>query len=202
MKKTGILFVLMLIFALVLAVSVMAENGLRLIKARGAVNVSDIGGNGLYVYSLWDKSKGSPVGSDGSFVTVISDSRPQKLSVMDDKKMTRALAIVLPEDSERIAFDAKSTAMAILFRDPASFGNSAEAKTLSRAMADNKSFQDLVIFLKKNLPSLALEELTSNTECAALLEKCSDEIFGEDQITIRKSMQGAQNKLQRLLQEK
>ncbi len=201
MKKIGLFPILILSFALVSIRTALAKNDLRLIKAMGKVNINDIGGSGLYVFSLWDKNKGAPIGADGSFVTVISDSNPQKLSVKDDKEMTRALTIALPEDSHRITFDAKSTAAAVLFTDPSFFRTCDEAGNIFKLMADKKSFQELVFFFKKNLPSKPLEELRGNPECIALLEKCNTEIFGDDQAAIRKSLYEAKDKLQKLLHE-
>lgn len=199
MKKTGNLALFMLIFILVFSGIAAAENYLRLIKVRGVVDTSQIGGSQLHVYSLWDSSLGALVGEDGSFVTIISASCPQKLSVVDDLGSTRALAIVLPEDPGKISFDAKSTAIAVLFRDPGLFRTSGRVKTFLKKMADSKSFQELTILFKKNLPFEPLEKLIRNQECVSLLEKCNEEIFGEDQALIRKSMQKAENKLQGLL---
>ncbi len=202
MKKITFLLALILSFTILFTATAAAGNSLRLIKAIGRVNIKDIGGSGLYVFSLWDKNKASPVGADGTFVTVISDSRPQKLSVKDGRKMTRALAIALPKDSQRIIFDAKSTAEAILFRDPGLFGTSVEVENLFGIMTDKESFWDLVIFFKKNLPSRSLEELMNDRECTAFLEKCNSEIFGEDTGAIMKSLHEAKDKLQKLFQKK
>jgi len=199
MKKIGLLI---LIFMAAFSTGAVAENNLRFIEARGIVNINEVGGHGLYVFSLWDKNKGCPIGADGAFVTVISDSRPQKLSVMDDKKMTRALTIALPEDSQRITFDAKSTAEAVLFRDPDVFSNSVEAEKFSRIIADSKAFEGLVVFLKNNLARSPLEELMNNKEYIALLEKCNAEVFGQDTEAISKSLYEAKAKLQKAFQER
>jgi hypothetical protein len=195
MKKIGYLSILILsIWA-----TAMAGNSLRLIEAKGEVNTADIGGNGLRVISLWDKSKGAPVSADGNFVAVISDSNPQKLWVKDDKMNTRALAIVIPENSDNVFFDAKSTALALLFQDADSFRNSAEVENISLMAMHKKSFQDLVSFLKHNLPARDLEELMNNEECVKLLENCSKEILGQDQVAIRESLYEAKDKLEKLL---
>ena len=177
----------------------MAGNSLRLVEAKGKVNTADIGGNGLRVISLWDKSKGAPVSADGNFVVVISDSNPQKLWVKDAKMNTRALAIVIPENSDNVVFDAKSTALALLFQDSASLRNSAEVENISIMAMNKKSFQDLVFFLKDNLPARDLEELMNNEECIKLLENCNKEILGQDQAMIRKSLYEAKDKLEKIL---
>ena len=199
MRKTGFLLIVALSFLAALAAAAAEGSGLRLIKARGTVNKSEIGGKGLCVFSLWDKARGTVVGEDGGFVTVISDSRPQKLSVKDQRQMTRALAIALPENWDRINFDAASTAVALLFEGPDLFRSSGGAKKLCLAMAGKKSFQELALFLKKNLPLKSLEELATNAECSTLLGKCSDEVFKEDRAAIRKSLSVAKDKLEKLL---
>lgn len=197
MKKIGSLLILIVS----ISATAIAGNNLRLIEAKGIVNTTDIGGRGLRVISLWDKSKGSPVSADGNFVVAISDSRPQKLWVKDDRMNTRALAIVIPKNSDKVVFDAQSTALALLFQDPASFRNSAEAENTSILAMNKKSFQDLVFFLKNNLPTLDLEELVNNEEYIKLLEKCNKEILGQDQAAIRKSLYEAKDKLEKLLKD-
>ncbi|MCX5696829.1 MAG: hypothetical protein NTU54_02460 [Candidatus Omnitrophica bacterium] len=202
MKKTFLLLVLILSFAAALRDRAAADNALRLIKAGGSVNIRDIGGNGLYIFSLWDNNKGSPVSGEGDFVTTISDHGPQKLAVKDDRKTTRALMIVLPGGPRSLTFDAKSTAAAILFQDPGSMESPSRVEAAFRKMEGSRSFQDLVGFLKKNLPQRSLEELMDDPGCSALLEKCNAEIFGEDKAAIQRSLHQAEAKLQKLFQEK
>ena len=200
MKKICLFLAVILSFVLALTVAQAAMNCINLLKAKGTINLEEIGGKGLYVFSLWDKHKAF-VGLDAGFLTVISDSRPQKLSVKDSKGLTRALAIALPKNTENILFDAKSTALAILFDDPALFATSAKVENLSRTLSAKKSFQELVAFFRSNLPVKSLEELESSGQCMALIEKCNGEIYGKDQTAIRKSLYEAQGKLQKLFQE-
>ena len=199
MKKIFCLY-LICSFLLFFGGAALAKDTLNLIKAKGTVNTAEIGGKGLYVFSMWDSSRNSFVSADGSFVTVVSDARTQKLSVRDDQKKTRALAIALPQESGNIVFDAQSTAMAILFSDPSLFRNSADMEKLYKKAAEKKSFQDLVIFLKKNLPSASLEELTGNGAYVALVRACNKEIFNEDAFAVKKSLYEAREQLERLLQ--
>jgi len=115
MRKTALLAALASIFAAVLIAAASAA-GYQLTNIKGTVNLSEIGGKELYVFSLWGKSSGYAFGPDGKFETEIFDSGPQKLSVKDSSGMTRAMAIALPEDAEGLVFDARSTAEAVLFR--------------------------------------------------------------------------------------
>jgi len=197
MKKIGSLLILIAS----ISATAIAGNSLRLIEAKGIVDTTDIGGKGLRVISLWDKNKGSPVSAKGNFVVAISDSRPQKLWVKDDRMNTRALAIAIPKNSKNVIFNAQSTALALLFQDPASFRNPAEAENTSILAMNKRSFQDLVSFLKNNLPTLNLEELVNNEEYIRLLEECNKEIFGQDQAVIRKSLYEAKDKLEKLLKD-
>lgn len=198
MKKLSVLSMLVVSLLTCSLVTAQAKSGLSLIKAKGVVNNSDIGGKGLYVYSLWDKSK-EVVSQDGSFSVVIADTRPQKLSVKDDQGQTRALAIALPKAVEGVIFDAQSTALALLFQDPGLFSSSTEVEKLTGKITQDKSFQAFTAFLKKNLPLMPLEELINNEECIALLEKCNSEIFGQDQAEISKSLNEAKEKLEEIL---
>jgi len=197
MKKTALLFSCIVSLAMVLVPEAQADSVLKLIKSTGSVNKSEIGGNGLYVFSLWGKKDESFVSTVGNFKTVISDSRPQKLSVKDDKGMTRALVMVLPKNAEKIVFDAQSTAAAIFFQDSSSFRSSNEVEKLFRRMDASKSFRKLVAFLQSNLLRKSLEEIINSKECTELLEKCHDEIYGEDSQAIKKSLYDAQGKLEK-----
>jgi len=175
-----------------------AGNVIQLIRGKGIVNTREIGGEKLFVSSLWDKGGERPVSNDGSFSTTISGSRPQKISLNDANGQTRALAITVPENAEKIVFDAKSTARAILFQDPAQFKDSRTAENYFSAMEGKNSFQALVLFFKEKLASHSLEELNRDPQCIALLEKCSSEIFGEDPVAIRHSLQQAKQRLEEL----
>jgi len=190
------------VFAFFYIQNALAENNLTLIKVKGNVNTTEIGGSGLYVFSIWDKDKNSFVAADGGFTTVISDSRPQKLAVKDAQKKTRALSIIIPKDSEKIIFDAKSTAQAILFREPRLLATSASVETTFLSMAKSKSFWDLTGFLKKKLPGSSLEGLMDNPEFISLIDRCNAEVFGENTQDVTKSLYAAKERLERLLQER
>jgi hypothetical protein len=194
------LVVFIMSFSLIFAGAIFAKNDFNLIKAKGTVSLSDIGGKGLYVFSMWDASKNSFVKADGSFVTVISNSRAQKISVKDHKKAIRALAIVLPQSPDNIIFDAESTAMAVLLSDASLFRNSMDMEKFYKKAATKKSFQDFVVFLKKSLPLKSLEALTGDDEYVALVRACNKEIFNEDDAAIKKSLYQAREQLEKSLQ--
>lgn len=200
MKKMVFLSAFVVTMSLVLVGALFAGSDFSLINAKGTVNTGDIGGQGLYVFSMWDSSKNSFVKSDGSFETVIANARAQKLSVRDNKKATRALAIVLPQTPDNIIFDAESTAMAVLLSDASQFRNSADMMKFYNEASGKKSFQAFTAFLKKNLPSRSLEELTSDDDYVALVRACNKEIFNEDGAAIKKSMYQAREQLEKLLQ--
>lgn len=198
MKKTK--FFLIVVFIAVFSATAGAENNLKVIEAKGSVNIAEVGGDGLRVFSLWDKAEGVCVGPDGSFSTLISGSAPQKLAVRDSKRSTRALMMILPEKGGNTVIDAESTATAILFSDPQLLRKSESVEKYSGLMRQNKSFQELAAFLRKNLPLKSLEELADNPQCTALLEKCNEEIFGEDQLQVKKSLHEAEGKLRNYYQ--
>jgi len=201
MRKSIIgLFSLLLIMPLGFCAA-QSASVVKLIQARGLVNTKEIGGSGLCVFSLWDKHKCSALAADGSFSTVISGARPQKISLNDSKGSTRALAIALPEDSDKIIFDAKSTAAALLFQDANLFRDSQVAKNYFMVMEKKKSFHDLVVFFQQELPSKSLEELNNDAQCVKLLDRCSSEIFGNDPAAIRNSLEKAKIRLEELFKE-
>ncbi len=200
MKKLIFLLSLITGFSFFFIGATFAKNDFSLINAKGSVNIGDIGGQGLYVFSMWDASRNSFVKVDGSFETVISNSRAQKISVKDNKKTTRALAVVLPQSPDHIVFDAESTAMAVLLSDPSLFRNSTDMTKFYNKASGKKSFQDLTVFLKKNLPLKSLEELASDDEYVALVRACNKEIFNEDATAVKKSLYKAREQLEKLLQ--
>lgn len=171
----------------------------ELIQAKGAVNKEEVGGGvALSVVSLWS-DKASLVADDGSFTTIISNQRPQKLSLVDNNKRIRALAIALPQYADKIIFDAKSSAIAVLFHDPNSFGQSLEVEQLYRLFEKKQSFQDLVVFFKENLKVSSLEDLIKDKEYADIFGRCNSEIFGNDPETIRGYLRVAEQELQSIL---
>ncbi len=171
----------------------------KLIQAKGIVNRDEIGGEGVNIISIWD-DKPAPVAGDGSFATIISNQRPQKVSLTDSKKKTRALAILMPQYCSDIVFDAKSTAEAVLFYDSSSFGQSIQVENFLKRLETKASFRDLVLFLKKNLRLKPLEALAMDEEYAGILEKCNSEIFGQNRKAIGSSLQAAQDELEKTLQ--
>ena len=203
MKKTKFNFFILLILCLMFIPGIIwakdTSGSFDLIRVKGEVNRGEIGGEGLNVVSLWD---GSPVSvnEDGSFVTVISNQRPQKISLVDNKKKIRALLISMPGYQETAVFDAQSTAVAVLFYSTGSFGQSSEVKSFLKAVENKPAFQDLVGFLKRHLPQESLEELIKNDEYAAIFDACKREIFGDDQKAIKESLRSAQKELEKVLQ--
>ncbi len=170
----------------------------KLIQAKGSINRDEIGMDILKVVSLWS-DKPVLVTEDGTFSTVISNQRPQKLSLIDSRKRIRALAIAFPQYSDKIIFDAKSTAIAVLFNNSSSFGQSTEVGTFCALLEKKQSFQNLVLFLKENLKGKALEELVKDEVYMDILGKCNSEIFGDDPESIKNYLQAAQQKLENVL---
>lgn len=201
-KKIGILICPLLLMVGVLAAPLTSFSNqvsvsFKLIQAKGLVDKKEIGGEGLSVVSLWDDP--AKVAEDGSFGTVVSNQRPQKITLVDNQKKPRALAIVSPQHAENVIFDAKSTAEAVLFYDIGSFGSAAEVEVIRKKLESEPAFQRLVLFFKKNLSAKSLEMLTKDEEYAGILEKCFSEIFGQDMLAIGSSLREAQKELEKVL---
>ena len=203
MKKIIFLFSIVLSFLTVYDLSFARQSDFGLINAKGFVNTSEVGGKGQYVFSMWNSGRKTLIGADGSFsVAILSNARPQKLSVRDTNEKTRALTLVTSQNAANVTFDASSTAMAILFSDPSLLKSSSDLEKYSALVAPKKSFQNFVMFLKKSLPLKTIEELTSDEEYVALFEQCNREIFQEDRAAINKSLYEAQGELKKSFSEK
>ncbi len=199
MKKKYILLIVLILNMPVILLSSEINGKFKLIQAKGLVNRDEIGTGALNVVSFW-ADKPALVAESGSFITVISNQRPQKLFLFDSKKNLRALAIVSPRNCDNIIFDARSTAIGVLFYDASSFGQSWEVEKFCSLLGDKQSFQSLVLFLKKNLPVKPINELIKDTEYAVILDKCNSEIFDNDPRIITNSLETAQKQLQKILQ--
>ena len=201
MNKRCLLFCLLILSGLnapFIAESSEIRKTFELIQAKGVINKEEVAGEALGVVSFWS-DKVSLSEGDGSFTTIISNQRPQKLSLIDDKKKIRALAIVSPQHPDKIIFDAKSTAIAVLFHDSDSFGQSLEVEELCRLFERKQSFHDLVLFFKENLKLKALEDLVKDKEYADILGRCNSEIFGNDPEQIKDHLRVAAQELQNTL---
>ncbi|MCX5713101.1 MAG: hypothetical protein NTY47_08640 [Candidatus Omnitrophica bacterium] len=203
MKNKYILFVLagLAWLAMLISCAAFAEAAsvFAPIEVKGSVNLSEIGGNGLRVVSTWADKPYSPLDENGGFITEINNQRPQKISITDEFHKVRALAVALPGYSDNIVFDARSTAMAVLLQDSSVFSSNESVIVLSKAMDKSASFQNLVAYLRKNLPKMSLNSLLHYDEYVALVENCERDIFGQDQVKIRDSLQAAEKKLDNVL---
>jgi hypothetical protein len=198
MKKLGFLFAAALSFFALCPLSFAGQDDLGLVEAKGIVNTSEIAGPGLYVFSMWNGADKALIGSDGCFsVSILSGARPQKLAVRDAGEKTRALAFVLSQDPQDIVFDAASTAMVVLFNDPGAIKNAQDMEYYSNHVAKARSFQELVFFLKKNLPFKPLEKLVRDKEYVMLFENCNRELFDVDRSAVKRSLSEAQGELER-----
>jgi len=186
-------------FLFLLVIDAGAKEMLDPIQAKGSVDTKEIGGRGLSVISLW--SKAIIVDESGRFTTVVSNLRPQKLFLVDIKKNTRALAISLPDSSNNIVFDAKSTAVAFMFKDAVLFGSTARAKAFIGSLEGNRAFLVLVSYFKSNLKEKTLEELALDNTCVELVDKCNADIFGQNRGQINNSLKSAEKELSRVLSE-
>lgn len=176
-----------------------AKDAFELVRVDGTVNKSEIGGDAFKVISLWDSRGNILVSEDGSFSTVVSSQRPQKISLSDDKNSTRALAIVLPQAKENVVFDARSTALALLFQDANSFGQASEVLNFMALAQSSSAFHELVAYLKINLKNKSLDELFYQEKYAELLDACNSQIRGANQDKIKEALNTAKEELEKVL---
>lgn len=201
MKKVFLLGLLMSIVFFVGVASATARSDFGLVTVQGKVQAQEIGGNGLYVFSVWNGNKRSFVDAQGSFsVQILSNSRPQKISLRDNTDKTRALALVFSESASAVVFDARSTALAVVLGDPDLVKDLTDMQRFLHKVDRKPSFEEFVSFLKKNLPSKNLELLSKDPAYVDLFEACNREIFGEDRSAIKRSLRDAQGKLEKILQ--
>ncbi|HOD11752.1 MAG TPA: hypothetical protein PLO93_03010 [Candidatus Omnitrophota bacterium] len=196
-----IFFTSVILILCLLLTNAAGESSFGLVAFSGKVNTSEIGGRDLYVFSVWNGERKSFVDAQGNFsVNVLSHSRPQKISVRDRQEKIRALALVFSQREKSIILDARSTAFAVVLGDPEVFRGPQDIEKIYSYVSSAPSFQQLVLFLKKNLPTQDLEVLSRDRAYIDLFERCNREIFQEDRFAIRKSLQEAQGKLEEILQ--
>lgn len=176
-----------------------AASRLALETFNGIVNKQEIGDGEYFIISIWDGRGYIPLHADNSFTVVVSTQRPQKISLVDNQKKVRALAVVVPGFTPSIVFDARSTALAVLFSDPDVFRQSPQVATLLARMEKGFEFQAFVAYLRKNLAGASLESLSKEEEYITLVENCQKEIFGEDQKEIMSSLQDAEKELGKVM---
>lgn len=198
MKKAFFLFVCIVFVA---GSSCFAQAGSRLSFERleGNVNSQEIGDAEYAVVSIWDERGHVPLNPDGSFTTVIGSQRPQKITLVDAHNKIRALSVVVPGYTQKVVFDAHSTASAVLLADSDVFGQSPQVIVLLSRMEKSKAFQDFVIYLRKNLARMPLQDLAKDDEYVKLVESCQEEIFGADQKEIMNSLQSAEKELEKVM---
>ena len=200
MKRVFLFFVLSASLTLFNAGQAGAESNFELVTVAGNVQMQEVGGKGLYIFSIWNGNKKSFVDGQGKFsVQILANSHPQKLSVRDDQGKTRALALIFSQGANPVIFDARSTALAVVLGDPDLVKDSAGMDKISRLASTKASFQEFVLFFKKNLPLKNLEALSHDPAYVDLFEACNREIFHEDRAVIKRSLRDAQGKLEELL---
>lgn len=176
-----------------------AQSSFGIVLARGTVNTSEIGGQGLHVFSIWNEGKTSWIEEQGQFsVQILSSERPQRLAVRDHARLSRGLALVGSQHIDNIAFDAQSTAFALLFGGPGQIKTSQDIDRYFKRVSQKKSFRNFVNFLKNQLPLSSLEELVRDNQYQDLFEACYADIFGKDPEMIRRSLYQAQDQLEHL----
>ena len=141
----------------------------------GMVNRDEIGGNNLSAGSIYGLS---PVKPNGEFVTNVSDKGAQLIFVMEDGKNLRATAISLPNCTEKIIFDAKSTAKASIFSTPGILSTDPmEAKNRLNAIDKLSCFNELHSFLNNKLKTTPLGTIIQSSEYYSILQKCIAEML-------------------------
>jgi len=202
MKKLKLFLLIALSFFILFPALAVAQNDFGFVLAKGKVNIQEIGGKGLYVFSIWNSGEKAWIDSEGGFsANILLSERPQKLTVKDDLGRTRAVAMAGSQNLHNVIFDAQSTAFTLLLSGPRQMRNSTQMEDFLRTALSKKSFLDFVAFFKKNLVLDSLENLMKNEACLALFEKSRNEILGQDQGAIQNSLYKAKGELERLFSE-
>ena len=187
-------------FLCILNSELTASSRLTFLRVHGAVNSQEVGSGAYAVISVWDERGPVLVHPDNSFFTVVGSQRPQKVTLVDSKKKIRALAVFIPGYTQTLLFDAQSTALAVLFTDSRNFSHNQQVAAIIEGMGKEPAVQAFVAYLRRNLPTTSLEDLSTKKEYIELVENCQKEVFGEDQKEILKSLKSAEKELEKVME--
>lgn len=140
--------------------------------SKGLVNIDEIGCHGQDLFIMSPQSGKTPIGKDGNYEALFSTEVAQLVYVTNGN-LACASAISLPKYQNRVFFDAKSTAKAIIFQtigilttDPA------EAESRLTMIENLTSFPAFYAYVKENLPKSDLSSLIKNSTLNSVAEKC------------------------------
>ena len=152
-------------------------------SAAGTASVVEISDRPLTIRSAWQDQV--PVGTDGTYSTVVSTEGAQLLIATDDRGLARGLTVSCPAVGARETptpqVDVESTAVALVFLSPGILTTTpSEAQQRLSDIRNLSSFPALVSFLDARLHDQALAQLAEGAEGDALVrrtEECVNEWF-------------------------
>lgn len=145
------------------------------VPAVGRVDLSQVGGTGLNVLSIFQTQ--APV-ENGSFSTSVSPEVPQTLLLLDGAGQVRALTLNLPGESP--AFDARSSALAAVWIAPGIGASEAETARARIALVTGAaSFAPLVEALAARLPGSDLPTALKSSTVRPLLDQVVSQVLAQ-----------------------
>jgi len=143
----------------------------------GLVNKNEIGcqNSNLFVTSAIGGK--APVDRQGNYQTTFATNGAQLVTVMSDKDAICATAISLPKNQNKVSFNAKSTAQAMIFLTIGILSTEpTEAQQRLDMIEQLNSFPALYSYVKTNLPKSDLGTLNKDSNLQTLLTNCVTEM--------------------------
>ena len=145
--------------------------------------------NNIYVVSVYQDPEGTvTVGLDGKFNNLIVSNEAAQLIFVTEglpiEEPTEGIeenvklcftSISLPE-MDSIVFDAESQAILALFQISPGMSDLEGVKNQIKAIKQESCFQDVLQFMKSNLPIMYLDEINQKEEFLNLTVQCAEQI--------------------------
>jgi hypothetical protein len=149
----------------------------------GTINANEIGGSNL---TIWSAFKQNSFVSNQQYTTKVSKMGTQLLFVTDGNHQLRGLTLSKLNNQQPLLLncDAISTAYSLLFLSPGiATINSDSTNARMNRFSSLTTFQNLVIYLRNNLPSSSLTNLISQNQTKSLIFDCISEYTGIDTLS-------------------
>lgn len=155
-----------------------ANSDQNALDAKGTVSLSEtVCKNPQVATSLSNGEGQGIVGSKGEFTTKISKTNAAVILLIENQNKSCLTAVSLPQNANSLVFDAKSTLMASMFMTPGILTTDpTEAEARMKMIEGLSTYPAAYSYLKENLKTKYLGDLTQTDEYNNLLQSCITEM--------------------------
>lgn len=140
------------------------------------VLLNEVGCGGKNLFVLSTISGKIPVDESGNYKAEFSSQGAQLVFLTNDQGKMCASAISLPKNSGKVYFNAESTAKAFVFQTVGILSiEPQEAEERLTIIEQLKSFSELYVYIKTNLPKQDFTSLLTDSNFENLLQQCVNE---------------------------